>query len=428
MRSCLVVLFFCLLLGALAHSEPLELNVRSYPPGALLKDQFGNELGRSNEAFTIDWDRSKGSLHLTLSKDGHKSVHRTLSFIEIREGVYPKDDEIRLPANSLAVRLGDVWKYQKPGLFLSLLALGLLGLGGRQIWTSSRQNPSVEEDEHIGPYQVHRKLGMGASATVLEVTKTNDSSAIKMALKLMREVQTPQDKERFKREIKTSLGLKHSNLVEVYDWGELSDGRLYMVTEFLKGQTLREYLEKESRPGPMKIQEVLEGLSEALEYIHGQNVVHRDVKPDNIFLPESGGVKLVDLGIAQGGELSPLTQLGTAVGTPHYMAPEQAKGAATPLSDQYALGVVAFEMLAGRRPFGGSQGVEILQKHLQEPVPALSQFRRESNANLESALEKCLAKRPESRFASPKLAASAIILALTEGDSYGQDTEESAIL
>lgn len=424
----MVLTFLNLLMLGIASSEPLELEIRSYPPGALLADQFGNEIGRSNEPFTLEWDRSKGSLHLTLSKEGHSSVNRTLSYLEIKGGVYPKDDEIRLPSNNLTVSLSDFWHYQKSKLLLSLVVLGLVTVGGGKALSRSRVTVLEGQAEKIGPYQIHRGLGSGASATVHEVSKLDDPSSIRMALKLLKDAGSGDEKERFQREIRTSLDLKHPNLAETYDWGETTDGRLYLVTELLQGQSLRALLEREPRPGVALIQKVLESLAEALDYLHRRDIVHRDVKPDNIFVLESGEVKLVDLGIAKGGELTPLTQMGRAVGTPHYMAPEQAKGSATAASDQYALGIVAFEMLAGRRPFGGSQGVEILQKHLQDPVPALSEYRRESTPNLEAALEKCLAKRPESRFANSKAAALAIISALTEGDSYGQDTEASVLL
>jgi serine/threonine-protein kinase len=160
-----------------------------------------------------------------------------------------------------------------------------------------------------------------------------------------------------------------------------------------------------------------------LTYLHAQGMVHRDVKPDNIFLTEAEGVKLMDLGIAKGGEIAPMTQTGVVLGTPHYMAPEQLKGESTASSDQYALGVTAYEMLAGQRPFRGATSADLLHQHITESVPRLSQFRPEASALLEDVLETMLAKQPSQRFSDVASAVDSLCAALQAGDDEGLDTE-----
>ena len=129
----------------------------------------------------------------------------------------------------------------------------------------------------------------------------------------------------------------------------------------------------------------------------------------------------MDLGITKGDDIAPLTRAGTAMGTPHYMAPEQINGQATPASDQYALGVLAFEMLSGKRPYRGSEGVEILRQHLSAPVPSLSQYRNLGSL-ADDAVARAMAKNQESRFGDVSLCAESLCAALSQEDGEGADT------
>lgn len=398
------------------NSEPLELLVRSYPPGALMRDQFGNSLGRSGEKVTLDWDRAKGTLQLQLVLPGHKSVTRSLTYREIAAGTYPSDGQVTLPAESFQVTLLDLLKY-RPGSVLGGLAV-VLGLAGaivvklRSARSSLRERPKT-----VGRYELRDKVGQGATAEVFQAVSQEDSGGLPVALKLMKDTDQldGQTRDRFRREIKLSLSLSHPNLLEVHDWGETEDGRLYLVTELLEGGTLREELRRKQRPELPLVEEVIEAVGQALQYLHQRGFVHRDVKPDNIFLT-STGVKLMDLGISKGDDVAPLTQVGTAMGTPHYMAPEQINGEAVPASDQYALGVMCFELLTGHRPYRASEGVEILRKHLSEPIPRV-RLHRDLGPLVDDVVAKAMAKNAESRFPDVRSFADSLCRALQGGDA-----------
>lgn len=420
-----VTLGLSLLCGA--GAEPLDLVVRTRPPGALLRDQFGNELGRSDVPIKIDWERNRGPLTLEMLLEDHQKVSRTLSYAEIKNGVYPTDSAIELPPNSALVSARDSWRAHRGAYILGLTGLLAGGLALRRRWRASPlpSGGARPGQAEIGGYRLLEKIGQGATAEVFLAVSQSDPGALPVALKLLRDRESldGQSEERFRREIKTSLGLRHENLAQLYDWGQDREGRLFMVTELLRGQTLRERLAGRLQMPEEEVASIVRRLGAALTYLHEQHMVHRDVKPDNIFLTEGGGVKLMDLGIAKGGEIAPMTQTGVVLGTPHYMAPEQLKGDATPASDQYALGVTAYEMLAGQRPFRGATAADLLQQHLAEQVPRLSTFRPGSPALLEDVLDTMLAKQPGQRFATVAIAVESLCAALQAGDDLGLDTE-----
>lgn len=220
--------------------------------------------------------------------------------------------------------------------------------------------------------------------------------------------ETADASERFNREVKAHLALTHRNLPALLDWGEHKDGRLYLVMELLEGETLKERLKRERTLADEDVAAILTSVAAALDYLHSKGFVHRDVKPSNVFCLARGGVKLTDMGIAQNLELAPMTRTGRVIGTPHYMAPEQVSGQASPASDQYSLGVMAFEMLAGRRPFVSSDAQELVQSQLSQHPPPLTDFRPDASPKLQEALFRILAKNPQRRFADSGAAAAAI--------------------
>jgi serine/threonine-protein kinase len=158
----------------------------------------------------------------------------------------------------------------------------------------------------------------------------------------------------------------------------------------------------------------------ALDHLHQRGLVHRDVKPDNIFLSQNGSAKLMDLGLARG-EVDVLTQTGVVLGTPHYMAPEQINGKPEPASDQYALAVTCFECLCGKRPYSGGDLVELIHKQVSAPVPRLGTEWPDCSPLLEAVLCKMMAKRPESRYIDMSTAVEQLKEALT-GNATGLDT------
>src|SRR3954449_6677562 len=193
-----------------------------------------------------------------------------------------------------------------------------------------------------------------------------------VAVKVMRAsaAEDPTFANRFRDEARHSAGMSHQNIATVYDYGE-DDGTAYLVMELVDGAPLSQLIAR----GPMNPEEVRRIIGQAalaLAAAHAAGVVHRDVKPANILVTPDGRVKLTDFGIARASDGLGLTGTGQVMGTPQYLSPEQARGStATPASDVYALGVVAFECLAGHRPFDADSPVATALSHLNDPVPDL---------------------------------------------------------
>jgi tRNA A-37 threonylcarbamoyl transferase component Bud32 len=208
--------------------------------------------------------------------------------------------------------------------------------------------------------------------------------------------------DRFVQEAQAVNRIGHPNIVDVFSLGELPDGRAYMVMEWLRGEDLKARLSR----GPITVPDacdILDGIARALDAAHTKDIVHRDLKPDNVFLHqvESGPmmVKLLDFGIAKLMRTQTMekTQTGRMLGTPCYISPEQARGIdVTHRSDIYSLGVMAYEMLAGRPPFQGETAMDLVVKHLNEEPPPLSQFARLPKP-LETCVMRMLQKDPAKR-------------------------------
>jgi len=205
---------------------------------------------------------------------------------------------------------------------------------------------------------------------------------------------------RFRAEAQHTAALQHRNIASVFDYGEVEeDGeqRAYLVMELVEGESLAQLLEREGRIDAARTLDVLRQTSAALAAAHAAGVVHRDVKPGNVLVGSDGVVKITDFGIAWSASSVPLTGTGQVVGTAHYLSPEQAAGGkATPASDVYALGAVAYECLTGRRAFDGENSVQIALKQLrEEPVPLPADV----PVALRALIERAMAKDPAVRFA-----------------------------
>src|ERR1043166_2168738 len=219
-------------------------------------------------------------------------------------------------------------------------------------------------------YRLTRELARGGMATVYlaQDLKHGRDVAIKV---LSAELATLLGPERFRREIEIASGFNHPHIVPLYDSGEAEGGRLFYVMPYVRGESLRERLRREPQ---LPVDDAVRGareVAEALGYALGRGVVHRDIKPENILLSE-GHALVADFGIARSGlGKESLTQPGVILGTPAYMSPEQATGAADQdgRTDVYALGCVLYEMLAGAPPYPGTTAQAIVGGHLRDPVP-----------------------------------------------------------
>ena len=253
--------------------------------------------------------------------------------------------------------------------------------------------------EMISRYEIVGELGRGGMATVYKARDTTLGRLVAIKLILPGQQQTERFLKRFVREAKVLAQLSHPNILKVLDYGEYQ-GSPYLVTEFMPGGSLLDRMGRSMPAGEATA--LLLPVASALDHAHRQKIVHRDVKPQNILINESGQPMLADFGIAKlidSDESQSLTGTGALVGSPSYMAPEQVNGrAVTARTDVYALGVIFFELVTGRKPFTASTPVEVSLKHLNEPIPKPRQIIRDLPHQAEQIIYKSMAKNPDDRY------------------------------
>jgi serine/threonine-protein kinase len=221
-----------------------------------------------------------------------------------------------------------------------------------------------------------------------------------VAVKAMRPqyAANPTFRARFEREAIAVAGLTHPNIVEIFDVGE-EGGRPYFVMEYVRGDTLQTVIAQEGPFAPDDVAALLEQVGSALDYAHERGIVHRDVKPQNVLVTPTGVIKVLDFGIAKDVHDSNLTELGAGLGTVHYVSPEQANGLmATPSSDVYSLGVIAYEMLTGRLPFQADSPVAVAMLHVHEPPRPPSAVFSHVPRQVDAIVLRALEKAPTGRF------------------------------
>jgi len=261
----------------------------------------------------------------------------------------------------------------------------------------------------LGKYSIRRELGKGAMGVVYEGFDPAIERVV--ALKTVRADQlggedAPEILTRFRREAQAAGRLTHPNVVAVYELGE-DAGTTFIAMEFVKGRSLKEYLEQHTRFTTPQLARIMTELLAALDYSHRNGVVHRDIKPANVMILEDGTVKVADFGIARI-EQSNLTQTGMILGTPSYMSPEQFMGQTVDgRSDLFSAGVILYELLTGEKPFSGS-ATTIMHKVLQEePLPP-STLNVQVPRPFDGVVKRALAKRPDERFQTAREFAEAI--------------------
>ena len=252
----------------------------------------------------------------------------------------------------------------------------------------------------LGKYEILEEIGCGGFAVVYKARDTELDRTV--ALKMLHPQLTVDPKfiQRFRQEARAAAGLHHPHIVTIHEVGEEA-GQHYLTMAFLPGRTL----DKRLAEGPLPVEQavsIVEQIAGALDGIHEQGLVHRDVKPSNIMVDDADQSTLLDFGIVRAAEGTRLTTTMAVLGTPEYMAPEQAEiEEAAEIdwrADVYALGVVAYEMLVGRPPFTGRSPTAILHKHVYEPPPVPTALNPDLPPGLEPVLLEALAKRREERF------------------------------
>ncbi len=267
-----------------------------------------------------------------------------------------------------------------------------------------------------GKYRIVKQLGEGGMGCVYLAEQQLGSTARKVALKTLHKhlSHDPAIKARFDREAGTVAALEHPNTIQVYDFGSMEDGTLYLVMEFVQGRSVADILEKDGAMPPARVENIMRQVCGSLEEAHGHGIVHRDLKPDNVVLCERAGTKdwveVLDFGIAKrSSEHDPneakLTQQGMVLGTPPYMSPEQFTGQPVDSrSDIYALGIMAYEMLVGKYPFEANTAWEWASKHMTESPRPIETQALGTNVpeRMRSAITRALAKNKDERFATVK--------------------------
>ena len=252
-----------------------------------------------------------------------------------------------------------------------------------------------------GRYTLGELLGSGGMGRVYRAY--DERLKREVALKVMAEhyAQTPEFVERFEREIRNVASLSHPNVIRVFDSGETEDGSPYMAMELASGGTLKDRIRSVGPLPPREAASVALQVAEALGAAHAAGIVHRDVKPENVLLTENGDVKVGDFGIARATEATAMTHTSMILGTAPYLSPEQARGEPVgPFSDLYSLGVVLYESLTGRTPFGTGEHLNplaIAMKHCNEPAPSPRAENRKVPEALELITLTLMRKRPEER-------------------------------
>ncbi|HEX9704819.1 MAG TPA: protein kinase [Gemmatimonadales bacterium] len=266
-------------------------------------------------------------------------------------------------------------------------------------------------------YTVERELGRGAYSVVFLAHDRKHDRPVALKV-LFPDLAVSVRTERFLREIQIAARLSHPHILALHDSGEV-DGFLYYVMPYVKGESLRDRLNREGRLPLADAFQITREVADALTYAHEHGIVHRDIKPENILI-QAGHAVVADFGIARAlttAAGSSVTQTGVAVGTPAYMSPEQGGGSQTldGRSDTYSLGCVFYEMVTGRAPFEGLTPQEILARHAMAPVPRLAAIRPDVPEAFERAVRRALAKAPGDRFATATEFAKALSRASAPG-------------
>jgi len=278
-----------------------------------------------------------------------------------------------------------------------LIKKGYLNRAQEAAITQALNQPRIS---HIGKYTLIARIGQGGMGTVYKARQESLDKVVAVKVMAPRLARQRDFVERFIREAQASGRLNHPNIVQAIDAGE-ADGYYYFAMEYVDGENLRNILERDGKLSERRSLEICAAIATALEHAHKHNIVHRDIKPDNIFIAKDGTPKLGDLGLAK--EIrtdKAITQAGIPVGTPYYISPEQVRGQEDidGRADIYALGATLYRMVAGDVPYDGPTGAVVMTKHLNDPIPDPRKNSPQLSEDVVSIIHHCMQKKRDDRY------------------------------
>jgi hypothetical protein len=416
-------LLFCaiLLAGLPALAQPpkfVDVTFECEPAGATVSDQYGF-VGYANNVTHLDvskYDPDAPSYSITFHKQGYKDQSIDFNGDRIRQ--QSQLPLVRLEPATLSMWLQvHAWAVGSATLALS----GLVAFGA----TRQRKVRTLETREQfldtftkvdslvtrpMGNYRLLDRLGTGGMASVYRAVPNNSfdpSQAV--AIKVLRQdvLVDAEFMERFRREAAVTRSLDHPNIMRLIDWGE-EGSYAYLVLELIDGGSLSSRLVAGEALPKREVWSALEPLCAAVAYAHDRGVVHRDLKPDNLMITRSGLLKVADFGLARDQNLKTITMSGVTLGTPAYMSPEQINGDRHhPAMDQYAIGIITYQLLTGFRPFDESDPIQTLFAAISK-VPPLPSSRAKLSPQVDVVVMKMIAKKAADRYPDLRQAATAL--------------------
>ena len=251
----------------------------------------------------------------------------------------------------------------------------------------------------IGDYELVAKVGQGGMGSVFKARQISTGRTVAFKVLPPSFAKNENLVARFKREVRILLGLKHKHIVEGFDSGQVGNLH-YLAMEYVDGRPVTERMTAEGRLDPRETLAIMLATARGLAYAHSKGLIHRDVKPDNILLRSDGVVKLCDLGLARQQADVGFTMIGTKLGTPKYMSPEQVQGVKTidGRADVYSLGATAYYLLTGHAPHDAPSGTMIMAAQVSGKITPVREVLPDTDANLAAVIDHCLEKKPEDRY------------------------------